>query len=70
MIIDFAEISKVVFILLLVTVTLYDLTAVYFGGLPATISFFVVNLSREYPIIAFALGMLMGHLFWPQYLRN
>lgn len=35
-------------------------------GWTGTISYLVLAKSRRYPIIAFAVGVLIGHLFWPQ----
>jgi len=35
-------------------------------GWEGTISYLVLTRSRRYPIIAFAVGILAGHLFWPQ----
>jgi len=36
------------------------------AGWAGTISYLVLTRSRRYPIIAFAVGILAGHLFWPQ----
>lgn len=33
-------------------------------GLP-TISRFILETSKQYPIAPFAVGVLIGHLFWP-----
>lgn len=35
-------------------------------GWTGTISYLVLTRSRRYPIIALAVGVLIGHLFWPQ----
>lgn len=43
----------------------YDVWAVLNGGIDATISAVVFDFAHQYPIIAFATGVLMGHLFWP-----
>lgn len=40
----------------------YDGAAAFFGGQDATISLVITNASR-WPIIPFAFGVLMGHLF-------
>lgn len=36
------------------------------GGWTATISYLILSRATRYPIIAFACGVLAGHLFWPQ----
>jgi len=36
------------------------------AGWEGTISYLVLTRSRRYPIIACAVGVLIGHLFWPQ----
>ena len=35
-------------------------------GWTGTISYLVLTRSRRYPIIAVMVGVLVGHLFWPQ----
>lgn len=41
----------------------YDVFAYLNGGVAATISWVLYDQSKEFPIIPFALGLLMGHLF-------
>lgn len=43
----------------------YDVVAYHAGG-RATISEVLYDGARAYPVLAFAFGVLMGHLFWPQ----
>lgn len=44
----------------------YDVYAYIQGGQDATISSLVIkDWSREYPAFTFAIGFIMGHLFWP-----
>jgi hypothetical protein len=33
-------------------------------GVPATISYTLLQWSKEYPVLAFGIGFIMGHLFW------
>ena len=56
--------SKVVIYLVIAAITLWDLAAVNSGHTEATISQTLLEGSKKHPIIAFALGVLMGHLFW------
>jgi hypothetical protein len=55
-------------ILVCVTATLiaYDIYAIMAGGVEATISRVILETSASMPILAFAAGVLCGHLFWPQ----
>ena len=49
---------------LLAAVTLYDIIAAKTLGEGATVSVIVADASSKYPIIAFAIGVLAGHVFW------
>lgn len=40
------------------------------GGYQATISCILLDAAKYAPIIALAFGVLMGHLFWPQYRKE
>ena len=43
-----------------------DLWLAFTRGPEASVSIVILELSRKWPIIPFAAGMLAGHLFWPQ----
>jgi hypothetical protein len=47
-------------------VGLYDLTVYLTHGHEATVSAVILTTSRRYPILPFMLGVLIGHLLWPQ----
>lgn len=55
-----------VIILATVALCLYDLFAYHRWDEAATISHTMFVLSGQHPIIPFALGVIFGHLFWPQ----
>ena len=42
----------------------YDILAMIKGGSEATISYILLQSSKDNPAIPFAFGFLMGHLFW------
>lgn len=44
----------------------YDIFVVLKSGVNATISRVVYNAAADYPITAFAFGVLIGHLYWAQ----
>lgn len=49
-----------------ITAIAYDVIANQQGGVSATISRVVRQAAMDYPIIPFAVGVLIGHLFWSQ----
>ena len=44
----------------------YDVVVIAFGGTDASISRVLLHDAYIAPAIPFALGFVMGHLFWPQ----
>ena len=48
----------------------YDVIALLFGGVDATISRQMYHGASGHPIIAVAFGGLVGHLFWPQRIKK
>ena len=48
----------------------WDFVVGYLGGAEATESHLMLSFAREYPIIPFAFGVLMGHLFASQSTQN
>ena len=60
-------IAKLIVIGIVVIVTAWDVVVVLMGRPEVTISAVILQLTRENPIIAFALGVIIGHLFWPNF---
>jgi hypothetical protein len=46
-------------------ITLFDVYQLAFKGYDSTISWVLYTSSQQWPIIPFALGVLCGHLFFP-----
>jgi hypothetical protein len=47
-------------------ILLYDVWAYSKAGTRGTVSYMVIiKWSRRYPAFTFAVGFVMGHLFWP-----
>ncbi len=44
----------------------WDVYAYLAAGSEATISRVTLGFARQHPVLPFAVGVLMGHLFWPQ----
>jgi len=65
---DFLNVTKFLIILVFVVIFVWDVAVMFFAkDLSATVSFAIHTLSCEHPIIAFAIGVLCGHVFWPLY---
>lgn len=56
------------FILLVLAALLgaYDAYVIVTFGYDASISVVVLDWSRRAPVLPFAVGVIAGHLFWPQ----
>lgn len=57
--------SAVVFIIIFALAIVWDVIAIVTWGPQVTLSAIVWGLAKEMPIVPFALGIVMGHLFWP-----
>lgn len=58
-------ISLAVFFGLFGLLMLWDLFIILKRGYSATVSATLLAFAKEYPIIAFGFGILVGHLWWP-----
>lgn len=63
---NWKQITRIVILVAIFGLALYDVFAVAFGGVDATISRIWLNEFNPDPIIVFALGIVFGHLVWPQ----
>ena len=54
-----------VVIVAVVGLVLYDLVAMVRSGPDATISVIVHEFSKNNPIVPLAVGIVIGHIFWP-----
>lgn len=64
---NWKSVTRWVVIAGLLATAIYDLVALALGGEAATISRVVgIEGSFDAPTIPFAVGFVMGHLFWPQ----
>ncbi len=45
---------------------IWDVSVIYQGQPEKTVSAVLMSWSLTFPIFPFALGILMGHIFWPQ----
>lgn len=58
--------TRLFLVLIVFIVAIYDTIAVWFGGNKASISYNTYEVSQVNPIIPFAIGVILGHLFWKQ----
>jgi hypothetical protein len=59
------NLSGWVFFSLFAILIAYDVVIIALRGYQATVSAFLLNFSKRFPIVPFAGGVLIGHLFWP-----
>jgi hypothetical protein len=53
-------------VFLVFALSIYDIYAALRWGYHGTISYDILTAAQQKPVIAFAAGILCGHLFWPQ----
>lgn len=58
---------QVIMIVLAIAIIVWDIIVNYADMEQYTVSAELFRLSATYPIIPFALGVLAGHVFWPNY---
>jgi len=54
------------FLLIHVLIAVWDIVAVIRGRPADTVSATLLDWSMAYPILAFIVGLVCGHVFWPQ----
>tara|TARA_R100000008_G_scaffold53964_1_gene32839 strand:- start:457 stop:654 length:198 start_codon:yes stop_codon:yes gene_type:complete len=60
-------IAKCIILGIVLIVAFWDITVMFMGRPDATISAVILEVSKENPIVAFVLGVVVGHLFWPNW---
>lgn len=55
----------IAFLVVVLAVGAYDVYASFFLPPGSTVSYFIQGWSKQFPALAFAVGFLVGHLFWP-----
>ena len=59
--------AKLILLGLVIVVAFWDAAVLIMGRPEATISAVILQITKENPIIAFALGVGVGQLFWPNF---
>jgi hypothetical protein len=59
----YQQITALVVIAVIVILPVFDIVMAYLSGGDVTISWYIYQWSLKYPVIAFAFGFLMGHVF-------
>lgn len=57
--------TQIVIAVTVAGLVLYDVIAALIAGRGATISWVTLTLMRKWPIIALAVGVVVGHIAWP-----
>jgi len=60
------KITQVVVLGAVLAIVLYDIAAYSLWGVSATVSRVTLGWASGLPIISLAIGVVIGHLFWPQ----
>jgi len=64
---NYETVTKVILLLIVFVVTVWDVFLISTGNYSATFSVVLHESSKAWPIIGFALGVLCGHVFWQIY---
>jgi hypothetical protein len=56
--------TKIMLMVLIGVILLYDAIVVTLTGIDATISAAMIELAHNYPIVPFLVGLVCGHFFW------
>lgn len=56
--------TKIFIVAVIACITVFDVIIFSRGGTESTISWTIFEWSHEHPVVAFAMGFVMGHLFW------
>ena len=59
--------AKLILLGLVIIVAFWDAAVLIMGRPEATISAVLLQLATDNPIIAFTMGVVVGHLFWPNF---
>lgn len=58
--------TKLFILITLGVIILFDIVAICTWGVDATISRIVLAWAQAFPLLPLGVGILIGHLFWPQ----
>ena len=64
------KMTGIILIVITIVLVIWDLFMVGTPTMGDTISEYLLNLAFNNPSIPFAFGCLMGHLFWPQIIKE
>jgi len=65
MMIEELPVTKLVILFTVLILVLFDIWATWWYGPERSISVITYELCCQYPIIAFGLGLIVGHILWP-----
>ncbi len=59
------DLTRLVLTAVVAGLAVYDVVIIRACGPPASLSFVIHDFARQHPMAALALGVLVGHVFWP-----
>ena len=60
-------VAKYIILAVILVVIVWDVGVISQGRQECTLSAVALSLCKQHPIIAFSLGVLIGHLLWPNF---
>tara|TARA_B100000029_G_scaffold460419_1_gene491387 strand:- start:1204 stop:1413 length:210 start_codon:yes stop_codon:yes gene_type:complete len=57
--------ARIILLIMVLVVVAWDVTVTYGGKPEASLSQVILEKSMRDPIIPFLIGVIIGHLFWP-----
>ena len=64
------KVTAIFIVLTIVIIAVYDVWVYIQAGGDATISRIVYNFSKDWPIVNIIIGVLLGHFYWPQKVKE
>ena len=67
---DYTLITRLIIFFVAVVVVIWDAFLMFKGHTDATFSVVLYESARKWPVIAFVVGFLCGHVFWQVYPKD
>jgi uncharacterized membrane protein len=67
---DHVVITRMLIVLVILTMGSWDAYLICTGNEDATVSVVLYESARKWPVIAFVVGFLCGHVFWQVYPKD
>lgn len=58
--------TRLLLLIVVLVLVAWDVLAIRYGGPQASISRVTFDLVSRYPMLSLAVGIVIGHIFWPE----